>query len=290
MSTRFAAAAPALLFLIISHPADAQLPVHTIEGVGGGAITPIALVVNSGRAPAFSTTVVSLNDKNLETFAVTQSFGGRVEFGYATTRLDLGDLRRDITAATTVDINRDHVLLHHFNVRAIIVPQGSFVPAIALGASLKYNSGVDNVDVSLAGALQGIAYDSDVGVDFTLTATKIVSGVLPKTFIVSAGGRASRGAWAGLLGFANKYTATFEGNFVYLAAPFLTLAYEFRQMPNPYTAGLAPLIGEPGDWHTVDAIFHVANRFTVTGVLGVFGNVLNKDANTSFGIQFKNEF
>ena len=61
-------------------------------------------------------------------------------------------------------------------------------------------------------------------------------------------------------------------------------------MPNAYTAGLDPLIGTPGDWHTLDAIFHVANRFTVTGVLGVFGNVVNKDANTSFGIQIKNEF
>ena len=289
MSTRFAAAIPALLFLI-SNPVNAQLPVHTIEGVGGGAITPIALVVNSGRAPAFSTTVVSLNDKNLETFAVTQSFGGRVEFGYAMTRLGLGDLPSDITAATTVNINRNHVLLHHFNVRAVLVPQGSVVPAIAAGASLKYNGSVDNIDVSLGGALQTIAYDSDVGVDFTLTATRIIAGVLPKPFIVSAGGRASRGAWGGLLGFANKYTATFEGNFVYLAAPFLTLAYEFRQMPNAYTAGLAPVIGAPGDWHTIDAIFHVANRFTVTGVLGVFGNVVNKDANTSFGIQIKNEF
>ncbi len=289
MSTRFAAAIPALLFLI-SNPVNAQLPVHTIEGVGGGAITPIALVVNSGRAPAFSTPVLSLNDKNLETFAVTQSFGGRVEFGYAMTRLGLGDLPSDITAATTVNINRNHVLLHHFNVRAVLVPQGSVVPAIAAGASLKYNGSVDNIDVSLGGALQTISYDSDVGVDFTLTATRIVAGVLPKPFIVSAGGRASRGAWGGLLGFANRYTATFEGNFVYLAAPFLTLAYEFRLMPNAYTAGLAPVIGAPGDWHTIDAIFHVANRFTITGVLGVFGNVVNKDANTSFGIQIKNEF
>ena len=88
----------------------------------------------------------------------------------------------------------------------------------------------------------------------TLTATKVVAGVLPEPFIVSVGGRASRGAWGGLLGFADGYSTTFEGNFVYLAAPFLTLAYEFRQMPEVYTAGLAPLIGAPGDWHIVDAL------------------------------------
>ena len=111
MSTRIAVAASALLFLI-SAPVNAQLTVHTIEGVGGGAITPVALVVNSGRAPAFSTTALSLNDKNLQTFAVTQSFGGWFEFGYATTRLGLGDLPSDIAAAAAaaaaaaVDINR----------------------------------------------------------------------------------------------------------------------------------------------------------------------------------------
>lgn len=64
--------------------------------------------MNSGRAPAFSTTALSLNDKNLQTFAVTQSFGGWFEFGYATTRLGLGDLPSDIAAAAAaaVDINR----------------------------------------------------------------------------------------------------------------------------------------------------------------------------------------
>ena len=61
-------------------------------------------------------------------------------------------------------------------------------------------------------------------------------------------------------------------------------------MPNAYTAGLAPLIGAPSDWHTIDAVFLVADRFTITGVFGVFGNVVNTDANTTFGIQFKNEF
>ena len=183
MSPRLAAVIPALL-LFLSTPVDAQLPVHTIEGVGGGAITPIALMVNTGRAPAFSTTVVSLNDKNLETLAVTQSFGGRIEVGYATTRLGLGDLPRDIT---TVDINRESVLLHHFNARGVFVEQGSVIPAIAAGASLKYNAGVDNVDTSLGGALGTIAYDSDVGVDFTLTATKVIADVLPKPFIVSVG-------------------------------------------------------------------------------------------------------
>ena len=50
MSLPLAAVIPALL-LFLSTPVDAQLPVHTIERVGGGAITPIALMVNTGRAP-----------------------------------------------------------------------------------------------------------------------------------------------------------------------------------------------------------------------------------------------
>ena len=179
MPKRFVVAVPILLFFF-SIPANAQLPVHTIEGVGGGAITPIALLVNSGGPPTISATVVSLNDKNLETLAVTQSFGGRIEVGYAATRLGLGDLPRDILTVTTVDIDRETVFLHHFNARAILVQQGSVVPAIALGASVKFNSDVDDIDTSLGGALGTIDYSSDLGVDWTLTATKVVENA-PQT-------------------------------------------------------------------------------------------------------------
>ena len=61
-------------------------------------------------------------------------------------------------------------------------------------------------------------------------------------------------------------------------------------MPDAYTAGLDPLNGAPGDWHTVDAIFHVGDHLSITAVFGVFGNVVNTDANSTFGIQLKNEF
>ena len=136
--------------------------------------------MNSGGPPTISATVVSLNDKNLETLAVTQSFGGRIEVGYAATRLGLGDLPGDILTVTTVDIDRETVFLHHFNARAILVQQGSVVPAIALGASVKFNSDVDDIDTSLGGALGTIDYSSDLGVDWTLTATKVVENA-PQT-------------------------------------------------------------------------------------------------------------
>ena len=73
------------------------LPFHTIEGVGGGAITPMAYLVNPGDEchvfgkPAVALTYVGLGQKNLSVISVTETVFQRVELGYAADRLGLGD-------------------------------------------------------------------------------------------------------------------------------------------------------------------------------------------------------
>jgi hypothetical protein len=95
------------------------LPFHSIEGVGGGAITSIAYLVNPGPEgcfwgkPAVSVTYVNLNDKNLDVIAVTETIAGCIELGYAANRLGLGTLPGDIQGATSVDIDRDDVWLRN---------------------------------------------------------------------------------------------------------------------------------------------------------------------------------
>ncbi len=295
MFKRLAVAVASLLLLVPTayEEANAQLPVHTIEGVGGGSITPIAMLISSDRPPAVSAALVSINDKNLQTVTITQSFLRRVEFGYAVTRLHLGDLPRDILAATAVGIDRDELFMHQLNGRVLLVEEngiGPWFPAIVAGVAVKFNSAIDDINTALGGALETIGFDNDVGVDVTVTGSKIIPNVGKRPLIVSAGLRVSRGAWNGYLGFADDYTATFEGSLIYLAAPIVSFAYEFRQMPNAYSSALSPLIGQPDSWHAVDVIFLVKKRFTVTGIFAVLGNVVNKDANAAFGIELKNEF
>ncbi len=80
-------------------PADPPpLPFHTIEGVGGGAITPMAYLVNPGAEdavfgkPAVALTYANLGLKNLTAITVTETLFQRIELGYAADRLGLGTL------------------------------------------------------------------------------------------------------------------------------------------------------------------------------------------------------
>lgn len=220
------------------------LPVHTIEGVGGGGITPMAYLVNPGEdcvfgTPAFSISYVNLGRKNLDAIAVTETLFKRIELGYAANRFGLGTLPMDIRDATGVDIDENDVWLHHFNVRALLVEEntcfgGIALPAVTAGVHFKYNEGIDDVDQRLGGALSGIGYDRPSGEDFTFTATKTFAQGFGRPLIATAGLRLSEAANLGYLGFSDDYRASFEGSIAYLLTNRILLAYEFRQKSSPY--------------------------------------------------------
>ena len=106
------------------------LPFHTVEGYGGGAITPMAYLVNPGAEgtvwgkPAVAFSSVVLGHKNLQALTITETVFGRLELGYGVDRLGLGTLPDDIEDATTVDIGKDEVWLHNFNARYLLLKAG----------------------------------------------------------------------------------------------------------------------------------------------------------------------
>ena len=279
------------------------LPVHTVEGIGGGAITLIAYLVNPeprfenaffGK-PAITLTSVNMGHKNLTAFSVTETLGGRIEFGYAADRLGLGRLPSDIRDATGLDCGRNDVWLHNFNLRLLAVKEntclgGLAMPAVTAGVHFKVNDGIRRIDQCLAGALSGIGYERENGVDFTLTATKTIPPeVLGRPLIVTAGLRATQAAQLGLLGFGDEYRANFEGNVAYLPFDWLVLAYEFRQKPDPY--GQIPgLIGDEDHWHALDAIFILSEHTAFTAGYGNFGTVANTEQDGVWWLQLKYEW
>ncbi|MEI8235488.1 MAG: DUF3034 family protein [Verrucomicrobiota bacterium] len=280
------------------------LPLHTIEGVGGVVITPIAYLVNPGPAgtifglPAASATYVKANTKNVESAVLTETLFGRLELGYAASRFGVGNLVDNVKNATTVDIP-DHVLVHNFNARFLALPENSFdlpVPAVTLGASYKYNDGIGDINQRLGGALTNIGYKSNDGVDFTLTATKAFPKVFGRPLILTAGLRFSEAEQLGYLGFGDKYRATFEGNVVYLVTDWLALAGEFRGKANAYQPIANPLkgggylVGREDNWWTVGAAFIVNPHTTVTVGWGHFGELLNTTEDKGLAISAKYEF
>jgi hypothetical protein len=277
------------------------LPFHTIEGYGGGAITPMAYLVNPPRKgnwfglPAVAFSNVMAGRKNLQAFTVTENLFGRIELGYAATRLGLGTLPGDIKDATGVDIGRHDIWLHNFNIRGLLLEENSFgtkwLPALTVGTHFKVNDGIKGINNKLGGALSDIGYDRDWGIDFTLTASKTLVGnwTLNRPLIVTGGLRLSEASNLGFLGFGDEYKPTFEGNVAYLPTDWLLVAYEFRQKANQYS-DIPGLVGQEDNWHAIDVSWIINKHATLVAGWGCLGNLVNGDENGAWFIQFKFEF
>lgn len=299
-----AATAPKDAHLSLGRPPGFEkgppLPFHTIEGYGGGAITPMAYLVNAGpkdavfSLPSVAFSYVNLGSKNLEAFTISETLFGRIELSYGADRFGTGNLRKNILNATHVDVERDDVWLHTFSIRGLLVEENSFglnwLPAFTVGAHLKYNDGIASINQKLGGALTGIGYRRDYGADFTATATKMFAKTLfDRPLIVSAGLRVSDAANLGFLGFADKWSPTFEGNVAYLPTDWLLVAYEFRQKSDPYNT-IPGLINGEDNWHAIDVSWIINKNATLVGGYGVFGKLADSRADAAWWLQLKFEF
>jgi hypothetical protein len=276
------------------------LPFHSIEGYGGGAITPMAYLVNPGPKgqifglPSGAVSNVIMGKKNLQAVTITETLFQRLELGYGLDRFGVGTLDEDIRKATGVDIEREEVWLHNFNLRGLLLEENSFglpLPAITAGTHFKLNDGIADVNRRLGGALSNIGYERDNGVDFTLTASKTFAAAwtLNRPLILSAGLRNSSASQLGFLGFGDDRSTTFEGNIAYLPTNWLLVAYEYRQKGNPY--GQIPgLIGEEDDWQAIDASWIINDHATLVAGWGGFGTLANTRENGAWFLQFKYEF
>jgi len=277
------------------------LPFHSIEGYGGGAITPMAYLVNPPKKgdwfglPSAAFSNVMAGQKNLQAFTVTENILGRIELGYGLNRLGLGTLPGDIEDATGVDIGRSDVWLHNFNVRGLLLEENAFgtkwLPALTAGAHFKINDGINSINNRLGGALSGIGYDRDWGIDYTLTASKTLldKWTLNRPLIVTGGLRLSEASNLGFLGFGDQYKATFEGSVAYLPTDWLLVAYEYRQKANQYST-IPGLVGKEDDWHAIDVSWIINKHATLVAGWGALGNLVNGNENGAWFLQFKYEF
>jgi hypothetical protein len=280
------------------------LPFITIEGQGGGAITPMAYLVNPAPQgeifgkPSVAFDMIGLGEKNLSTFMITENLFGRVELGFAADDLSLGSLPGAIQRNTTVDIGRSDVWLYNFSIRGLLVKENAndnqWIPAITIGGIFKTNEGIRSINQKLGGVLESIGYARENGTDFTLTATKTLpTAFFGKPLILTGGLRESQAANVGFLGFSNTYHSSFEGSIAILPFDKWLFAYEFRQKSSPYdtiTLNNEVIIGGENNWNAFDAAYIVSKHTTVVAGYGVFGNLANADANSNWWLQLKYEF
>ena len=277
------------------------LPFHTIEGYGGGALTPMAYLVNPGPKgsifglPSAAFSNVIAGQKNLQAATFSETLFSRIELSYALDRFGIGTLDDDIRHATGVDIDRDAVYLHNFNIRGLLLEENSFgttwLPALTGGVHFKSNDGIADINHRLGGALSSIGYEHPNGVDFTLTASKTLvdAWTLNRPLILTAGARNSDAAQWGFLGFGNKRVTTVEASAVYLPTDWLLVGYEFRQKANPYNE-IPGLVGPEDNWHSVDVSWLINKNMTLTAGWAILGNLANTREDGAWFLQFKYEF
>jgi len=274
------------------------LPLHEIEGNGGVFSTLSAYLVNPPRngeavgRPSIGFGYIDIGyGRDLMALTVTETPWKRLELGFGYDLLNLGDLPTAIKAqgGPTID---DNLVLYNANARLEILREGEFdqkwLPAITAGIHYKYNDSIDHINNQLGGTLSKIGLSDYQGLDFTLYGSKLLT-FLPRPVLVNLGGRATKSAELGLLGFTDEYSFVFEGSVVVLLTDKFMVAAEYKQQPSSFTP-IPGLIGTPGDWWTIDAGYVINPHMTVAVGYGHFGTVANHTANTVFGITTKWEF
>ena len=272
-------------------------PLHNIEGVGGGLITPTAYLSNPGPKgtvigrPAVSFTYVYLgSQKSAQNISITETFWRRVEVGYTLSRFDLGTVP-DAISKMGFNIRRSDVYLNIFNLRAMLIEENSFglpTPAVTAGVHFKYNCGVRTIDNNGGKALSSVGFKRSSGIDYTLTASKTVP-IVGRPVIFTAGMRNSQAAQLGYLGFGDSCATTVEGSVICLVTDWMGVGYEFRQKENPYHR-INNVLGDEDNWHAIFVGFAFNPNFTLGLGCGFFGNLANSEGNCVWGAQLKYEF
>jgi len=275
------------------------LPLHSLEGVSGGAITPMAYFANAGppgttvAPPSMSYTYLVAGSKVVNSVAYSQVFFNRIEFSYAWNRIGLGDFPGDVRAAGLPHLGRTHVHMHNFNLRGIIVPEGTggeWMPQIVAGVHFKHNPSVQNMDSRLGGAANRLGFERGNGVDYTVTFGKMFpKGFLKRPVLMDFGLRFTEAAQTGWLGFGDTYRTNVEANIAWVPFDWLAIGYEYKEKQNPYGRA-GNLIGVEDAWHTILLAWIINENCTLAGVWGHLGNVVNGEENGGWGVQFKYQF
>lgn len=204
--------------------------VSTVEGAGGGGITPWAFIGTQATENelgfAANLTQVETQDYSLTTYGATVGWNERVEFSLGEQILDTGITGTALTGAS-LDLRQQIIGV---KVRVFgdgVLDADTWYPQVAVGLQHK------TLDAAaLEPTLTALGAD-DSGTDFYVTATKLF---LKQGVLVNGTLRATKANQNGLLGFGSNtddsYELTPEISVAKLLNHNLAIGAEYRMMPN----------------------------------------------------------
>ncbi len=203
--------------------------ITSIEGAGGGGLTPWALITGYGTEDAIGVTAngtaVRLPDFTLVTTGAAVGIHDRLELSYAHQWFDTGNTGRALGLGQGFTFTQDvfGAKLRLFG--DAVYDQDSWRPQVSLGLQYKIEDH--------AALLRAIGARDSRGVDVYLAATKLF---LAQSVLVNATLRLTRANQTGLLGFGgdrdNGYSPEFEGSAALLLTRWLAIGGEYRTRPD----------------------------------------------------------
>lgn len=242
--------------------------ISTIEGQGGGGLTPWALITGNetdrGVGGTAHVTAVELPDYSLLSYGAAFGLFDRVELSYTRQEFDTQNVGAVLSLGRGFTFGQD---VWGAKVRVIgdaIYDQDTWAPQVAVGANWKKND--QGAVVSAVGGRD------DEGWEAYATATKIL---LDSSLLLNGTLRWTNANQTGLLGYGGNLNDNHElmGEFSagWLLSPEIVVGAEYRMKPD----NLA--IAKEDDWVDIYAAWAINHHVTLTGAYVDLGSIATFD-------------
>jgi hypothetical protein len=238
--------------------------ISTIEGQGGGGLTPWALITGNetdrGIGATAHVTGVQVDDFSLLSYGAAVGFYDRLELSYTRQEFDTEDAGATLGLGQGFTFGQD---IYGVKLRVAgdaVYDQDRWMPQVAIGANWKKND--QGAIVSAVGAAD------DEGWETYVTATKIL---LDHSLLLNGTLRYTNANQTGLLGYGaagdDDHELVGEFSAGYLLTRSLVVGGEYRMKPD----NLA--FASEDDWIDLYAAWAVTPNLTVTGAWVDLGDI-----------------
>jgi hypothetical protein len=247
--------------------------ISTIEGQGGGGLTPWALITGDetdrGVGASAHVTGVELPDYSFLSYGVGVGLFDRVELSYTRQEFDTEDAGAALGLGQGFTFGQD---VWGAKVRVAgdaIYDQDRWLPQIALGATWKQND--------QGAVVQALGASEDEGWETYASATKIL---LDKSLLLNGTLRWTNANQTGLLGYGGNlnddHELQAEASVGWLLNRHLLVGGEYRMKPD--NLGVA----KEDDWVDLYAAWSVTRSITITGAYADLGSIATFDGQRGF--------
>jgi hypothetical protein len=255
--------------------------ISTIEGQGGGGLTPWATITGDetdrGVGATAHVTGVELPDYRFISYGAAVGLFDRFEFSYTREQFDTEDVGAALGLGKGFTFDQDVVSAKVRVAGDAVYDQDKWLPQVAVGATWKHND--KDAIVHALGA------NDNEGWETYASATKLFLG---ESLLLSGTLRWTNANQTGLLGFGGNlnddHELEGEASVGYLLTRSLVIGGEYRMKPN----NLA--VAKEDDWLDVYAAWAISKNITLTGAYADLGSIATFSGQRGFYLSLQTGF